>query len=77
MVWETILSNAVTGLAQFSIWHVALSIYADLEDEFGQAATDSLGPVTPGAGGGVAKIGAVVALGILVLTWALKRRDAL
>ncbi len=77
VVWETILSNAVTGLAQFSIWHVALSIYAGLEDEFGQAATDSLGPVTPGVGGGVAKIAVVVVLGGLVLTWALKRRDAL
>ena len=77
VVWETILSNAVTGLAQFSIWHVALSIYADLEDEFGEAATESLGPVAPGVGGGVAKIAAVVALGLAVLTWALKRRDAL
>ena len=39
--------------------------------------TESLGPVAPGVGGGVAKIAAVVALGLAVLTWALKRRDAL
>jgi ABC-2 type transport system permease protein len=77
IIWETVLANAVTGLAQFSIWHIALSIYADLAGEFGEAATEALGPVEAGVGGGVAKLAVVVALGVLVLTWALKRRDAL
>ncbi|MDP9494778.1 MAG: hypothetical protein M3P87_06005, partial [Actinomycetota bacterium] len=77
IVWETILANVVTGLAQFSIWHIALSIYAGLEEDFGQVATDTLGPVTPGVGGGVAKLAAVAMLGLGVLTWSLRRRDAL
>lgn len=77
IVWETILANVVTGLAQFSIWHIALSIYAGLEENFGQVATDTLGPVTPGVGGGVAKLAAVALLGLGVLTWSLRRRDAL
>lgn len=77
VVWETILANAVTGLAQLSIWRISLSIYADLADEFGNVATDSLGPVTPGAWGGVIKIAGVVIAGWAVLTWALRRRDAL
>ncbi|MEX1125085.1 MAG: hypothetical protein WEE53_05415 [Acidimicrobiia bacterium] len=77
IVWETILANVVTGLAQFSIWRIALSIYAGLEDDFGQVASDTLGPVTAGVGGGVAKLAAVVLIGLGALTWTLRRRDAL
>ncbi|MGH8916205.1 MAG: hypothetical protein ACRDZM_17040 [Acidimicrobiia bacterium] len=77
LVVETILANVVTGLAQFSIWRIALSIYAGVEDQFGNAATDSLGPVTPGVGGGVVKLVIVIVIGLGTLTWALKRRDAL
>jgi ABC-2 type transport system permease protein len=77
IVWETILANVVTGLAQFSIWRISLSIYAGLEEDFGQVASDSLGPVTPGVGGGVAKLAVVVLIGLGVLTWTLRRRDAL
>ncbi|HLE95034.1 MAG TPA: ABC transporter permease [Acidimicrobiia bacterium] len=77
IVWETILANVVTGLAQFSIWRIALSIYAGLEDDFGRVASDTLGPVTPGVGGGVAKLAAVVLIGLGALTWTLRRRDAL
>lgn len=77
IVWETILANVVTGLAQFSIWRISLSIYAGMEDDFGQVATDTLGPVTAGVGGGVAKLAAVLLLGFGVLMWTLRRRDAL
>jgi ABC-2 type transport system permease protein len=77
IVWETILANVVTGLAQFSIWRISLSIYAGLEDDFGQVAEEALGPVTPGVGGGVAKLAVVVLIGLGALTWALRRRDAL
>jgi len=77
IVVETILANVVTGLAQFSIWRIALSIYAGLEDGFGNVATENLGPVTAGVGGGVLKLTVVVLIGLGVLTWALKRRDAL
>lgn len=77
LVLETILANVVSGIAQFSIWRIALSIYAGFEDGFGNVARDNLGPVTAGVGGGVVKLGIVVVIGLSVLTWALKRRDAL
>lgn len=77
LVVETILGNVVAGLAQISIWRIALSIYAGVEEDFGQVATESLGPVTVGVGGGVVKLAIVVLLGIAVLTWALRKRDAL
>jgi hypothetical protein len=77
LVVETILANAVTGLAQFSIWKIALSIYAGVEDGFGQVAVESLGPVTPGVGGGVIKLAGIFLVGLTALTWALRKRDAL
>jgi len=77
IVWETILANVVTGLAQFSIWRISLSIYAGLEDDFGEVAREALGPVTPGVGGGVIKLAVVLLIGLGVLTWTLRRRDAL
>jgi hypothetical protein len=77
IVLETILANVVTGLAQFSVWRIALSIYAGLDDDFGTVASDTLGPVTAGVGGGVVKLAAVVVIGLGALTWALKKRDAL
>jgi ABC-type transport system involved in multi-copper enzyme maturation permease subunit len=77
IVLESILANVVTGLAQFSVWRIALSIYAGLADEFGDVARETLGNVTPGVGGGVLKLAAVVVIGLAVLTWALKKRDAL
>ena len=77
LVVETILANVVTGLAQISIWRIALSIYAGVESGFGSVAVENLGPVTPGVGGGLVKLGAIILLGLGVLTWALKRRDAL
>lgn len=78
VVVESILANVVTGLAQISIWRIALSIHADIAVAWGgEAATEILGPVTPGIGGGVAKLAVVLVLGLGVLTWALRRRDAL
>lgn len=77
IVIETILANVVTGLAQFSIWRIALSIYAGLEEGFGNVALDNLGSVTAGVGGGVAKLAVAIVIGLAVLTWALRRRDAL
>lgn len=77
VVVESILANVVTGLAQISIWRIALSVYADLAVDFTGDAADVLGPVTPGVGGGLVKIVAVLVVGVTVLTWALRRRDAL
>lgn len=77
IVIESILAAVVTGLAQFSIFRIALSIYADLATVFDQTAKEVLGPVTAGAGGGVVKLAAVMLVGLGTLTWALRRRDAL
>lgn len=78
VVIESILATVVTGFAQLSIWRIALSIYADVTAYWNpENAGDMLGPVTPGVGGGIAKLAVVLALGFVVLTWALRRRDAL
>lgn len=75
-VWEGIITTFVTGLSASSVWRTALSIYADLT-ELPQDALDALGPVSPGLGGGALKLAGTVAVGVGVLTWALRRRDAL
>lgn len=76
LIGETILAFVIPGLAQLSIWRVAMSIYASFE-EFGTEGLAVLGPITPGAGGGVAKLAAVLVVGVAILTWALRKRDAL
>ncbi|MGB7859489.1 MAG: ABC transporter permease [Acidimicrobiia bacterium] len=77
IVVESILAQAVTGLAQFSIWRISLSIYADLAPLFGAEAAEVLGPVTPGIWGGILKLGGSLVVGMTALTIALQRRDAL
>jgi ABC-type transport system involved in multi-copper enzyme maturation permease subunit len=78
IVVESILAAVVSGLAQISIWRVALSIFADVTPYWDQPnAGDMLGPVTPGVGGGLIKLAVILAIGLATLTWALKRRDAL
>lgn len=78
VVIESILAAVVTGFAQLSIWRIALSIYADITTYWDpQNAGDILGPVTAGVGGGIAKLAVVLGLGFVVLTWALRQRDAL
>jgi ABC-2 type transport system permease protein len=75
-VWEGIITSFVTGLSASSVWRTAMSIYADLTSLTGDA-LDTLGPVAPGVGGGVLKLIGTVVVGVGVLTWALRRRDAL
>lgn len=78
IVVESILAAVVSGLAQVSIWRIALSIYADVTPYWDAPnAGDVLDPVTPGVGGGVAKLAVVLAIGFVALTWALRRKDAL
>lgn len=75
IVVESILAEVVTGLAQISIWRIALSISADVA--VNQNPGEMLNSITPGVGGGVAKLVVVLVLGFGMLTWALRRRDAL
>lgn len=78
IVVESILATVVSGLAQLSIWRIALSIYSDITAFWDtDDAGDMLGPIAPGTGGGVAKLSVVLLFGFVVLTWALRRRDAL
>lgn len=74
ILWEQVVARLVTGVANTSIWRFALSIYADLIG--GDSLAEALGPVAPGLGGGVAKLVLVLALGLALLVWALRRRDA-
>jgi hypothetical protein len=76
LVGETILAFVIPGLAQLSIWRISMSIYASVSD-FGPDAVAGLGPIAPGAGGGIAKLVAVLVVGVALLTWALRKRDAL
>jgi hypothetical protein len=75
VVVEYILAEVVTGLAQISLWRIALSISADIADNPNPG--DMLSAITPGVGGGIAKLAVVLILGFVVLTWALRKRDAL
>jgi hypothetical protein len=74
---ELALSGLVSGLAQISIWRIAASIYLDVVDTGGLPVEEALGAVAVGVGGGLIKLGVVLVLGLGVLTWALRRRDAL
>lgn len=74
---ELALSGLVSGLAQLSIWRIAASIYVDLVDTTGLPVDEALGAVAPGVGGGLVKLAVVLVIGASVLTWALRRRDAL
>ncbi|MBA3362006.1 MAG: hypothetical protein ACR2NT_01820 [Acidimicrobiia bacterium] len=58
------------------MWRTAMSIYADLTALSGDALS-TLGPVAPRSGRGVLKLVGTVLVGVGVLTWALRRRDAL
>lgn len=75
IVVESILAEVVTGLAQISIWRIALSISADIGAN--ENPGEMLGAITPGTGGGIAKLAVILVLGFGALTWALRRRDAL
>lgn len=77
ILWEQIVAYLVTGVANTSIWRFALSVYADLVPAGDNDLSEALGPVAPGAGGGVAKVAVVAVAGWLLLTWALRRRDAM
>ena len=75
-IWEGLLTTLISGIAASSVWKTALSIFADLRD-LPRDALDALGPVLPGAGGGVAKLIGVVLVSLAIFTWALRTRDAL
>jgi ABC-2 type transport system permease protein len=75
-VWEAIITRIVVGLGATSVWRTALSIYADLT-VLPEDALEPLGNMAPSVTAGVVKLAAAVVLGTAVLTWALKRRDAL
>lgn len=77
IVWEQIVARLVTGVANTSIWRFALSIYADMSTADFALFAEALGPVAPGKWGGIVKLAGVVIVGGAVLTWALRRRDAL
>lgn len=74
-VWEGILASFVSGLSASSVWRIALAISADLTD-LPRDAMDVLGSVQPGVGRALVTIGVLIVVGIGVLTWAMRARDA-
>lgn len=74
-VWEGILASVAPGVGSSSVWRVALSIWAGLDD-LSQDALDVLGSVSPGVGGGLAVLAGIVVGSITVLVWGMKARDA-
>jgi ABC-type transport system involved in multi-copper enzyme maturation permease subunit len=75
-VWEGILATVVPGLSASSVWRIAMSIYADIEDGLPRDALDVLGTVEPGVWGGAITVAGLVLAGVGVLTWAVRFRDA-
>ena len=78
VVLEQVVASLIDGVAQLSIWRIAISIYADLAPSFPDDLADAvLGGVVPGVGPGLVKLGVALLLGWSVLTWALRERDAI
>jgi ABC-2 type transport system permease protein len=74
-VWEGILATVVAGITPSSIWRIAMSAYADVDELPGEA-LDMLGTVEPGKWGAIATIVVLVGLGTSVLGWSVRTRDA-
>ncbi len=74
-VWEAGLSLAISALATFSVTRIGLSAYAGLVEESFDSLREPLGAVVPGVGGAVAKAAVLLALGVLLTTELLRRRD--
>jgi ABC-2 type transport system permease protein len=74
-VWEGIVASFVSGLAASSVWRVALTVYADLA-QLPRDALDVLGSMKPGAGGAAVTVAVLLAVGLAVLNWAMRYRDA-
>ncbi len=75
-VWEGILATVVPGLSASSVWRISMSIYADIEPGLPPDALDVLGTVAPGAWGGAITVLGFVVVGVGVLAWAVRYRDA-
>lgn len=77
IIGEMIVGSAIAGIGQLSIWRISVSILADLVPQMGPEAMELLGEVSVGVATGVVKLGAILLVGMVTLTWALRRRDAL
>jgi ABC-type transport system involved in multi-copper enzyme maturation permease subunit len=77
VVIETIIAQAIPSVAHLSIWRISISIYASVVGDLPSWLMNIyVDPLTPGIWGGLAKIAGVVVVGWAVLTWALRKRDA-
>ncbi len=74
---ELVLAPLVSGLSQLSIWNISSSIFLGTIEDWSVTFAGELPWITPGIGGGVVKLASVLVVGLLVLTWALRRRDTL
>ena len=78
LIWETILTTAVSGFSGSSTYRIALSAYADVatvDSGVADALNEALGKVVVGAGGALAKVIVMVLISIALTTTLLRRRD--
>ncbi len=74
-IWESGLASAVAALTPFSVSRIGLSAYTALVEGAEALLEEPLGSVAPGAGGALAKALVLAALGVIVTSYLLKRRD--
>lgn len=73
-VWEGAVGSLITAAGNTSIWRISLSVWGSFV-ELPRVARDILGPITVGAGGGIAKLGVAAVVATALLWLVLRRRD--
>lgn len=73
-VWEGAVGSLITAAGNTSIWRISLSVWGSFID-LPRVGREILGPITVGAGGGVAKLAVAAAVSTLLLWFVLERRD--
>lgn len=75
LIWEGVIASAGRTLAVASLWRTGLSGHVALAGEVPTDLVESLGNLTPGAGGALAKAGALAVASLALTTWLLRKRD--
>ena len=78
LIWDLILTSVIEGIQGSSIFRIVLSGWADLAsltpDTYGDL-DDTLGRITIGLGGAVAKVAVMAAVSVILTGMALRHRD--
>ncbi len=74
-IWEGIMARSIDTLATASLWHTSLTAFTDIGPAPVAAIGEQIGTLTPGLGGAVAKVGALLVISLAFSSWYLRRRD--